>query len=157
MTLEDRFRKFASDQGQPAAGRRGAYEKNLQALKQVDAVVSGVLQAFCQAMGWGLKRNDCCDPEKGAVRCNYILEHPDYWREGFVAVDVDVTWASQSDPVDAVTIYQGEIGSVNDHVRIFASRLAIPFSAMNEDKLAAALEQQSANIIRRINYQQKPQ
>src|SRR5512136_622936 len=109
MSLEDRFRRFAREQEDPVPHHQDAYEKNMESLNKVDSMVSKVLEAFCQAVGWGLKRNDCCDRAKGAVLCNYILEHRDSWREGFVAVDVEVTWGSQSDPLDAVTVYQGEI------------------------------------------------
>lgn len=120
-------------------------------------MVSGILETFCQAVGWGLKRNDCCDSAKGAVSCNYILEHRDFWREGFVAVDLEVAWGHQSDPVDAVTVYQGEIGRTGDHVRVFSSRIVIPFDKLTEERFAAALEQQSGNLIRRISYREKSQ
>lgn len=157
MSLEDRFRSFAKEQEVPAGQRGGAYERNVESLKKVDAMVSKILEAFCQAVGWGLKRNDCCDREKGAVSCNYILEHRDLWREGFVAVDVDVTWGYQSDPLDAVTVYQGEIRGNTEHVRVFASRVVIPLDKLTEETLAAALEQQSGNVIKRISLHQKPQ
>lgn len=157
MTLEDRFRSFAKDQVEPSGQRRGAYEMNLEVLGKADSMVSRILETFCQAVGWGLKRNDYCDRNKGAVSCSYILEHRDFWHEGFVAVDVEVTWGSQSEPVDAVTVYQGEIDGTNSHARVFSSRVAIPFDKLTEDSLAAALEQQSGNIIRRISYREKAQ
>ncbi len=59
MSLEDRFKNFARDQEAPAGQRHGPYERNMEALKKADAMVSRVLEAFCQAVGWGLKRNDC--------------------------------------------------------------------------------------------------
>jgi hypothetical protein len=157
VSLEDRFKQFAKEQQAPAGRYQGAYERNVESLRTVDAMVSKVLEAFCQAVGWGLKRTDCCDSTKGAVACNYILEHRDLWREGFVAVDVDVTWWSQSDPLDAVTVYAGEVGRASEHTRVFPSRVVIPFSGLTEDRLAAALEQQSGNVIRRISYRQRPQ
>lgn len=157
MSLEDRFKSFASEQKAPVGRHQGAYERNMESLKKVDSVVSGVLETFCQAVGWGLKRNDCCDIDKGAVSCNYILEHRDFWREGFVAVDVDVTWGSQSDPLETVTVYQGQIVGNADHVRVFQSRIAIPFVRLTEERLAAALEQQSGDLIRRISYREKSQ
>jgi len=157
VSLEDRFKKFASEQEAPVGQRHGGYEKNLEYLNKVDSMVSGILETFCQAVGWGLKRNDCCDRDKGAVSCNYILEHRDFWREGFVAVDVEVTWGTYSDPLEAVTVYHGEVGGTGDHVRVYSSRIVIPFDKLTEERLAAALEQQSGNVIRRISYLQKPQ
>ena len=156
MSLEDRFKSFAREQEDPVRQHRGAYEKNVEALKNVDLMVSKILETFCQAVGWDLKRNDCCDRAKGAVQCNYILEHRDFWREGFVAVDVDVTWGSQTDPLDAVTVYEGKIVGTTDHVRVFESRVVIPFVALTEERLAAALERQSGDLIRRIQYREKP-
>ncbi|MDM8000140.1 MAG: hypothetical protein QUS33_09120 [Dehalococcoidia bacterium] len=155
MSLEDRFKNFAREQQDVGGQRRGPYEKNLESLAKVDAMVSRVLEAFCQAVGWSLKRNDCCDKEKGAVSCNYILEHPEFWREGFVAVDIEVTWGHHSDPVDAVTVYQGEIRGAAEHVRSHASRIVIPFDKLTEDSLADALEHQSANVIKRISLRQR--
>ena len=156
MSLEDRFGRFAREQEDPVPQHHGAYEKNVESLKKADSMVSKILETFCQAVGWGLKRNDCCDRAKGAVSCNYILEHRDFWREGFVAVDVDVTWGSQSDPLETVTVYQGEIVGTIDHARVFASRVVIPFVKLTEERLAAALEQQSGDLIRRIKYREKP-
>jgi hypothetical protein len=156
MSLEDRFKSFAREQEDPVHQHHGAYEKNVESLKKVDSMVSKVLETFCQAVGWGLKRNDCCDGAKGAVQCNYILEHRDLWHEGFVAVDVVVTWGSQSDPLDTVTVYQGEIAGNIDHVRVFESRVVIPFVALTEERLASALEQQSGDLIRRIKYRERP-
>jgi hypothetical protein len=155
MSLEDRFKSFAREQEDPVH-HQGAYEKNVESLKKADEMVSKVLETFCQAVGWGLKRNDCCDRSKGAVQCNYIMEHRDYWHEGFVAVDVDVTWGSQADPVDAVTVYQGQIVGGINHVRVYESKVVIPFVALTEEKLAAALEQQSGDLIKRIRYREKP-
>ena len=157
MSLEDRFKSFAKEQQDVGGQRRGPYERNVESLNKADAVVSKVLEAFCQAVGWGLKRNDCCDRDKGAVSCNYILEHRDFWHEGFVAVDIEVAWGHQSDPLDTVTVYQGEIRGATEHVRAFASRVIIPFDKLTEDRLAAALEQQSGNVLKRISLQQKPQ
>jgi len=157
MSLEDRFKSFAREQEAPAGPRHGPYDRNVESLNKVDSMVSKVLETFCQAVGWGLKRNDCCDRDKGAVSCNYILEHRDLWREGFVAVDVEVTWGYHSDPLDAVTVYQGQIVGATDHVRDFSSRVVIPFDKLTEETLAAALEQQSGNVIKRISYREKPQ
>jgi len=156
VSLEDRFRTFAREQEDPVLQHHDVYERNVESLKKVDSMVSKILETFCQAVGWGLKRNDCCDRAKGAVLCNYILEHRDFWREGFVAVDVDVTWGSQSNPLETVTVYQGEIVGTIDHVRVFESRVVIPFFQLTEERLAAALEQQSGDLIRRIKYHQKP-
>ena len=153
MSLEDRFKNFAREQEDPVR-HQGAYEKNVESLKKADEMVSKVLETFCQAVGWGLKRNDCCDRSKGAVQCNYIMEHRDYWHEGFVAVDVDVTWGSQADPVDAVTVYQGQIVGGINHVRVYESKVVIPFVALTEEKLAAALEQQSGDLLKRIRYRE---
>ncbi len=157
MTLEDRFRSFASEHKDPVGQRRDPYERNVESMKKVDSAVSGVLEAFCRAVGWSLKRNDCCDRDKGAVACNYILEHREFWREGFVAVDVEVTRGHRSDPVETVTVYQGVIVGATDHSRDYASRVVIPFSKLTEDELATALEQQSGNLIRRISRLEKPQ
>jgi hypothetical protein len=151
VSLEDRFREFARQQEEPVRPHRGAYERNIESLNNVDPAVSKVLEAFCRAVGWGLKRNDCCDRTRGAVGCNYILEHPDFQGDGFVAVDVEVTWGGQSDPLETVTVYQGHVVGGKQHVRIFPSRVAIPFSALTEEKLAAALEQQSGDVLRRIS------
>ena len=107
MTLEDRFRSFASEQKAPADQHHDPYERDVESMKKVDSIVSRVLEAFCHAVGWSLKRSDCCDRDKGAVSCNYILEHRDFWREGYVTVDVEVTRGYRSDPVEAVTVYQG--------------------------------------------------
>jgi hypothetical protein len=157
VTLEDRFRSFASAHQDPGGQRRDPYERNVESMKKVDSVVSRVLEAFSNAVGWRLKRNDCCDRDKGAVACNYILEHRDLWREGFVAVDVDVTRGHRSDPVETVTVYQGVIVVATEHSRDYASRIIIPFSKLTEDELATALEQQSGNVIRRISRLEKPQ
>lgn len=157
MSLEDRFRSFAREQEDPVRQHQGAYERNVESMNKVDSMVSKILETFCQAVGWALKRTDCCDRAKGAVQCNYILEHRDFWREGFVAVDVDVTWGSQSNPLEAVTVYQGEIVGTIDHVRVFESRVVIPFAKLTEGRLAAALEQQSGDLIKRISYREKPQ
>jgi hypothetical protein len=157
VSLEDRFRRFAGEQEDPVRQHRDAYEENVEYLKKVDSMISKILETFCQAVGWGLKRNDCCDRAKGAVSCNYILEHRDSWREGFVAVDVDVTWGSQSNPLETVTVYQGDIVGTTDHVRVFSSRVVIPFAKLTEERLAAALEQQSGDLIRRISHHEKPQ
>ncbi len=156
MTLEDRFRRFAGEQEAAVDRHRDPYETNLESMKNVDSMVSRVLEAFCQAVGWSLKRTDCCDRDKGAVSCNYILEPRDFWREGYVAVDVEVTRGYRSDPVEAVTLYQGAIVGTTDHARDFASQLVIPFSALTEEGLATALEQQSRNVIRRIIRLEKP-
>lgn len=151
MSLEERFRDFARQQGEPVRPRQAAaYERNLEALKGVEPVVLKVVEAFCRGVGWNLKRNDCCDSTRGAVACNYILEHPDYWQEGFVAVDVEVAWGGQSEPLNAVTVYQGQIVGGKEHVRVFPSRVVIPFSTVTEEKLAAALEQQSGDVLMRI-------
>jgi hypothetical protein len=157
MSLEDRFKSFAREQEAPARQGRGPYERNVESLEKAEAVVSKILEAFCQAVGWDLKRNDCCDRDKGAVSCNYILEHREFWREGFVAVDVDVTWGYHSDPLETVTVYQGQIVGATDHVRDFSSRVVVPFDKLTEDSLAAALERQSGNLIKRISYREKPQ
>jgi len=157
MSLEDRFKSFAREQEDPVRQHHGAYERNMESLQKVDAMVSKILETFCQAVGWRLKRNDCCDSAKGAVSCNYILEHQDHWREGYVALDVEVTWGSQSDPVEAVTVYQGEIVGAADHVRDFSSRVVVPFFRLTEESLAAALEQQSGNLIKRISYRESSQ
>ena len=157
MALEDRFREFARQQEEPVRPQQGPYERNIEYLKKVDAVVSRVLEAFCQGVGWSLKRNDCCDRAKGAVACNYILEHPDFWREGFLAVDVEVTWGARSDPLETATVYEGHIVGGRDHARDFASRVAIPFSTLTEDRLAAALEHQSGDVLKRISLHTKPQ
>ena len=154
MSLEDRFRSFAREQEAPVGQRRGVFEKNVEAMEKVASSVSRILETFCRAVGWRLKRNDCCDRDKGAVSCNYILEHPEYSREGFVAVDVELTWGYHSDVLETVTVYQGEIGGTGDHVRVYSSRIVIPFVKLTEERLAAALEQQSGNVIRRISYRQ---
>jgi hypothetical protein len=156
VTLEDRFRSFASEQKAPADQHHDPYERNVESVKKVDSIVSRVLEAFCHAVGWSLKRSDCCDRDKGAVSCNYILEHRDFWREGFVTVDVEVTRGYRSDPVEAVTVYQGAIVGTTDHARDFASKVVIPFSELTEEGLATALEQQSRNPIRRIIRLEKP-
>jgi hypothetical protein len=156
MTLEDRFRSFANEQKAPADQRRDPYERDVESMKKVDSMVSGVLEAFCKAVGWSLKHSDCCDRDKGAVSCNYILEHRDFWREGYVTVDVEVTRGYRSDPVEAVTVYQGTIVGTTDHARDFASRVVTPFSELTEEGLATALEEQSGNLIRRIIRLEKP-
>lgn len=151
MSLEERFKEFARRQDEPVRPRQAAaYERNLEALKGVEPVVLRVVEAFCRGVGWGAKRNDCCDSTRGAVGCNYILEHPDFWQEGFVAVDVEVAWGGQSEPLNAVTVYQGQIAGGKEHVRVFPSRVVILFSALTEERLAAALEQQSSDVLRRI-------
>jgi hypothetical protein len=157
MSLEDRFRSFASEQKAPVDQHHDPYERNVESMKKVDSIISRVLEAFCQAVGWSLKRNDCCDRDKGAVSCNYILEHRDFWREGFVVVDVEVTRGYRSDPVETVTVYQGVIVGATNHTRDYASKIVIPFSALTEGGLATALEQQSGNLIRRISRLEKPQ
>ena len=156
MTLEDRFRSFASQQKAPADQPHDPYERNVESMKKVDSTVSRVFEAFCNAVGWSLKRSDCCDRDKGAVSCNYILEPRDFWREGYVTVDVEVTRGYRSDPVEAVTFYQGAIVGTTDHARDFASRVVIPFSELTEEGLTTALEQQSGNLIRRIIRLEKP-
>ncbi len=156
MSLEERFKEFARQQEEPITPRQGAYERNLEELKGVDPAVSKVVEAFCRAVGWSLKRNDCCDRSRGSVGCNYILEHPDFWEEGFVAVDVEVTWGSQSDPIEKVSVYQGQIVGGKDHVRVYPTRLVVPFSALTEEKLAAAVEQQSADLLKRISQRNRP-
>jgi hypothetical protein len=157
VTLEDRFRSFASEQKAPVGQHHDPYERNVESMKKVDSIVSRVLEAFSHAVGWSLKRNDCCDRDNGAVSCNYILEHRDFWREGFVAVDVEVTRGYRSDPVETVTVYQGVIVGATNHSRDYASRVVIPFSELTEEGLATALEQQSGNLIRRIIRLEKPQ
>lgn len=156
MTLDDRFRSFAGEQKAAADHQHDPYKKNVDSMNKVDSTVSGVLEAFCHTVGWSLKRTDCCDRDKGAVSCNYILEPRDSWREGYVAVDVEVTRGYRSDPVEAVTLYQGAIVGTTDHARDFASKLVIPFSALTEERLATALEQQSRHVIRRIIRLEKP-
>ena len=150
MTLEDRFKRFAGEQEAAVNQHRDPYERNVESMKKVDSIVSGVLDAFCHAAGWSLKRSDCCDRDKGAVSCNYILEHRDFWREGFVTVDVEVTRGYRADPVEAVTAYQGRIMGTTDHARDFASKLVIPFTELTEQRLATALEQQSRDLVTRI-------
>jgi hypothetical protein len=157
MSLEDRFRSFASEQKAPVDQHHDPYERDVESMKKVDSTISRVLEAFCQAVGWSLKRNDCSDRDKGAVSCNYILEHRDFWREGFVVVDVEVTRGYRSDPVETVTAYQGVIVGATNHTRDYASKIVIPFSALTEEGLATALEQQSGNLIRRISRLEKPQ
>ena len=157
MSLEDRFKSFASEQKAPVGRHQGAYERNMESLKKVDSVVSGVLETFCQAVGWSLKRNDCCDRDKGAVSCTYILEHRDFWREGFLVVDVEVTRGYRSDPVEIVAVYQGVIVGATNHARDYASKVVVPFSQLTEGGLATALEQQSGSLIRRISRLQKPE
>jgi hypothetical protein len=156
VSLEDRFRSFASAQKAPADQQRDPYERNVESMKNVDSIVSRVLEAFCHAVGWSLKRSDCSDRDKGAVSCNYILEHRDFWREGYVTVDVEVTRGYRSDPVEAVTAYQGAIVGTTDHARDFASKVVIPFGELTEEGLATALEQQSRDPIRRIIRLEKP-
>ncbi len=156
MALEERFREFARQQEEPKTPRQGAYEKDLGVLKGVEPAVAKVVEAFCRAVGWGFKRHDCCDRDKGAVGCNYILEHPDSWKEGFVAVDVEVAWGFQSDPLHTVTVYQGQIVGEKDHVRLFPSRVVIRFPSLTEEGLAAALEQQAAQTLRRISQRGRP-
>jgi len=156
VTLEDRFRRFAGEQEAAVDRHHDPYERNVESMYKVDSSVSRVLEAFCQAVGWSLKRTDCCDRDKGAVSCNYILEPRDFCREGYVAVDVEVTRGYRSDPVEAITLYQGAIVGTTDHARDFASRLVIPFSALTEEGLAPALEQQSRDLIRRIIRLEKP-
>ena len=150
MTLEDRFKSFASEQKAAAGQQRDPYERGVESLEEVDSIVSRVLEAFRQAVGWSLRRNDCCDRDKGAVSCNYLLEHGDYWREGFVMVDVEVTRGYRSDPVETVTVYRGVIVGSTSHSRDYASKIVIPFSELTEDGLATALERQSGDLIRRI-------
>jgi hypothetical protein len=157
VTLEDRFKSFASEQKAQADQRQDPYERDVESMKRVDSIVSRVLEAFCRATGWGLKRSDYCDRDKGAVSCNYILEHLDFWREGFVTVDVEVTRGYRSDPVETVTVYQGVIVGATIHSRDHASRVVIPFSELTEEGLATALEQQSGDLIRRIIRLEKPQ
>ena len=157
MTLEDRFKSFASQQKAPADQPHDPYERDVESMKKVDSIVSRVLEAFCHATGWGLKRSDYCDRDEGAVSCNYILEHRDFWREGFVVVDVEVTRGYRSDPVETVTVYQGVIVGATNHTRDYASKIIIPFSELTEEGLATALEQQSGNLIRRISRLEKPQ
>ncbi len=147
VTLEDRFRSFASEQKAQADQRQDPYESDVESMKEVDSIVSRVLEAFCHATGWGLKRSDYCDRDKGAVSCNYILEHLDFWREGYVTVDVEVTRGYRSDPVDAVTLYQGRIVGTTEHARDSASRVVIPFGEVSEERLATALEQQSGDLV----------
>jgi hypothetical protein len=156
VTLEDRFKSFASEQKAPADQQHDPYKRDVESMNRVDSMVSRVLEAFCHAVGWGLKRSDYCDRDKGAVSCNYILEHRDFRREGYLTVDVEVTRGYRSDPVEAVTVYQGAIVGTNEHARDFASKLVIPFSQLTEDGLATALERQSANLITRIIRLQKP-
>ncbi len=69
---------------------------------------------------------------------------------------MDVTWGHHSDPVDAVTVYQGRIVGANDHVRDFSSKIVISFDKLTEETLATALEQQSGDVIKRISLQQNP-
>ncbi|MBN2099456.1 MAG: hypothetical protein JW753_07665 [Dehalococcoidia bacterium] len=156
MALEDRFGRFAGEQKAAADQHRDPYERNVESMNKVDSIVSRVLEAFCHAVGWSLKRSDCSDRDKGAVSCNYILEHRGFWREGYVTVDVEVTRGYRSDSVEAVTVYQGAIVGTTEHARDFASKLVIPFSQLTEDGLATALEQQSRNLIRRIVRLEKP-
>ncbi len=156
MSLEERFREFARQHEEPATPRQGAFEKNLEVLKGVEPAVSRVVEAFCRAVGWDVKRNDCCDRNRGAVGCNYIVEHPDFREEGFIAVDVEVTWGFQSGPLETVTVYQGQILGGKEHVRVFPTRVVIPFSGLTEEKLAAALEQQSADVLKRISQRHRP-
>ena len=115
VTLEDRFKSFASEQKAQADQHQDPYERDVESMKKVDAIVSRVLEAFCHATGWGLKRSDYSDRDKGAVSCNYILEHRDSWREGYLTVDVEVTRGYRSDPVEAVTLYQGRIVGTTEH------------------------------------------
>jgi len=156
VTLEDRFRSFASDQKAQADQRQDPYERDVESMKKVDSIVSRVLEAFCHATGWGLKRSDYSDRDKGAVSCNYILEHRDFCREGYITVDVEVTRGYRSDPVDAVTLCQGRIVGTTEHARDFASRVVIPFGEVSEERLATALEQQSGDLVTRIIRLEKP-
>ena len=157
MALEDRFSSFASEQKAQADQRQDPYERDVESMKKVDSIVSRVLEAFCRAAGWSLKRSDYCDRDKGAVSCNYILEHRDFRREGYLTVDVEVTRGHRSDPVEAVTLYQGRIVGTTEHARDFASKVVIPFGEVTEEGLATALEQQSGNLITRIIRLEKPQ
>jgi hypothetical protein len=156
VTLEDRFKSFASEQKAPADQHHDPYERDVESMKKVDSIVSRVLEAFCHAVGWSLKRSDYCDRDKGTVSCNYILEHRDFWREGYLTVDVEVTRGYRSDPVEAVTLYQGRIVGTTEHARDFASKVVMPFGEVTEEGLATALEQQSANLITRIIRLEKP-
>jgi len=156
MALEDRFSSFASEQKAQADQHQDPYERDVESMKKVDSIVSRVLEAFCHATGWGLRRSDYCDRDKGAVSCNYILEHRDFWREGYITVDVEVTRGYRSDPVDAVTLYQGRIVGTTEHARDSASSVVIPFGEVSEERLATALEQQSGDLITRIICLQKP-
>jgi hypothetical protein len=156
VTLEDRFKSFANQQKAPADQHQDPYERDVESMQKVDSLVSRVLEAFCHAAGWGLKRSDCSDRDKGAVSCNYILEHRDFWREGYLTVDVEVTRGYRSDPVEAVTLYQGRIVGTTEHARDFASKVVIPFGEVSEEGLATALEQQSGNLITRIIRLEKP-
>lgn len=88
--------------------------------------------------------------------CNYILEDAGFQEEGFLAVDVEVTWGFQSGPLETVTVYQGQAVGGKEHVRVFPSRVVIPFSGLTEEKLAAALEQQSGDLLKRINQRRRP-
>lgn len=156
MTLEDRFKSFAGEQKAPADQHRDPYVTYVDSMKEVDSMVSRVLEAFCHAVGWSLKRTDCCDRERGAVSCNYILEHRDFRREGYVTVDVEVIRGYRSDPVEAVIVYQGAVVGTGEHARDFASKILMPFSGLTEDGLATALERQSGSIVRRIIRLEKP-
>ena len=150
MGLEERFKEFARQQGEPVRPRQATYQRNLELLDRADTAISKVVESFCQAVGWKARRNDCCDSFRGAVGCNYILEHPDLWQAGFVAVDVEVTWGGQSDLLERVIVYQGQIVGGKEHLRVFPSRVVIAFPALTEENLAAALEQQSADVLTKI-------
>jgi len=156
VTLEDRFKSFASEQKASADQHHDPYERDVESMKEVDSIVSRVLEAFSHAVGWSLKRSDYCDRDKGAVSCNYILEHRDFRREGYLTVDVEVTRGYRSDPVEAVTLYQGRIVGTTEHARDFASKVVIPFGEVTEERLATALEHEAANLVTRIIRLQKP-
>jgi len=157
VTLEDRFKSFASEQKAQADQHQDPYEMDVESMKKVDSIVSKVLEAFCHATGWSLKRSDYCDRDKGAVSCNYILEHRDFRREGYIAVDVEVTRGHRSEPVETVTVYQGVIVGAANHTRDYASKIVIRFSELTEDGVATALEQQSGSLIKRISRLEKHQ
>ncbi|MDM7999429.1 MAG: hypothetical protein QUS33_05355 [Dehalococcoidia bacterium] len=156
VALEDRFRSFANQQKAPRDQHYEPYDRDVESMKKVDSTVSKVLEAFCHAVGWSLKRSDHCDRDRGAVLCNYLLEHQDFSREGYVTVDVEVTRGYRSDPVEAVTLYTGKIVGTAEHARDVASKLVIPFGELTEERLAAALEQQSSKLITHIIRLQKP-
>lgn len=146
MSLEDRFKSFAREQEESVRQYYEAYENKVRTLNSVDAMVSKVLSAFCDAVGWSLRRNDVCDRTGGRVANYYHLQHERYYKaEGFVEVRVEIDEA-ESVPINRVTVFRS--GSDKPHS-------VIPLGELTEETLATALEQESAQIVRSIKLHER--